>query len=90
MRAIARPVAVATFVGLLGAPGTANAQAAGSIRGTVSAREDRRPLPNARVSIAGAERAAMTNERGEYVIADVAAGTYTLRARPRRARRCCW
>src|SRR5438477_11282933 len=83
MTASARAVAVvvATLVGLLGAPGTANAQAAGSIRGTVSAREDRRPLPNARVSIAGADRGAMTNERGEYVIADVPAGTYTLRAR---------
>jgi iron complex outermembrane receptor protein len=83
MRAIARPVAVlvATLVGLLAAPGSATAQAAGSIRGRVVSKADQRPIADARVFVAGTNRSVITNQGGEYTVSDVAAGTYQLRAR---------
>ena len=84
MRAITRPltVVVATLAGLFGAaPRSAQAQAEGSVRGTVVSRVDQHPIPDARVSVAGANRTTVTNQQGEYVIADVPAGTYQMRAR---------
>ena len=84
MRAITRPltVVVATLAGLFGAaPRSAQAQAEGSVRGRVVSRVDQHPIPDARVSVAGANRTTVTNQQGEYVIADVPAGTYQVRAR---------
>jgi iron complex outermembrane recepter protein len=59
----------------------AAAQAEGSIRGSVVSRADRRPIPDARVSVAGTNRTSTTNQSGEYVVSDVPAGTYQVRAR---------
>src|SRR5437764_8778124 len=84
MRAITRPltIVVATLAGLFGAaPRSAQAQAEGSVRGRVVSRVDQHPIPDARVSVAGANRTTVTNQQGEYVIADVPAGTYQVRAR---------
>jgi iron complex outermembrane receptor protein len=84
MRAIARPVAVivATIVGLLGATAhTARAQTAGSIRGRVVSRADQHPIADARASVTDANRTGVTNQNGEYVIADVPAGTHVVRVR---------
>src|SRR5437879_7369364 len=84
MRAIARPfVAVlTTLAGLCGAaPRSAQAQADGTIRGKVVSRADQHPIPDARVSVAGANRTAVTNQQGEYVIADVPAGRHDVRVR---------
>src|SRR6266513_2698635 len=57
------------------------AQTEGSIRGTVVSRADQRPIADARVFVAGTNRASVTNQKGEYVIAEVPAGTYQVRAR---------
>src|SRR2546429_5513447 len=84
MRAITRPltIVVATLAGLFGAaPRSAQAQAEGSVRGRVVSRVDQHPIPDARVSVAGANRTTVTNQQGEYVIADVPAGTYQVRVR---------
>src|SRR5438874_2198549 len=84
MRAIARPfvVVLTTLAGLCGAaPRSAQAQADGSIRGKVVSRADQHPIPDARVSVAGANRTAVTNQQGEYVIADVPAGSHVVRVR---------
>jgi iron complex outermembrane receptor protein len=59
----------------------ATGQTEGSIRGTVVSRADQHPIPDARVSVAGANRAAVTNQNGEYVISDVPVGTYRVQVR---------
>src|SRR5256885_12522255 len=84
MRTIARPfvVVLTTLAGLCGAaPRSAQAQGDGTVRGKVVSRADQHPIPDARVSVAGANRTTVTNQQGEYVIADVPAGTYQMRAR---------
>jgi len=57
------------------------AQTEGSIRGTVVSRADQRPIADARVFVAGTNRASGTNAKGEYLIANVPAGTHVVRAR---------
>src|SRR5256885_9752147 len=84
MRTIARPfvVVLTTLAGLCGAaPSSAKAQADGTIRGKVVSRADQHPIPYARVSVVGANRTAVTNQQGEYVIADVPAGSHVVRVR---------
>ncbi len=53
----------------------------GKIAGTVTDRDTGEPLPGAAVVIEGTARGAAADVRGEYVILNVAPGTYTLRAR---------
>jgi iron complex outermembrane receptor protein len=83
MRAIAQSVS-ALLVAVTGlaplAARSAYAQA-GSIRGTVVSKDDHRPIPEARVSVAGVVGASPTNQQGEYVIAEVPAGTHVVRVR---------
>jgi len=69
------------FIAILGAAARrVAAQGGGSIRGTVVSKDDHRPIPGAQVFV-GANRASLTNESGEYVVADVPAGTYQVRVR---------
>ena len=56
------------------------AQRGGTIRGTVTDAESRTPIIGARVAISAPERVAITNERGAYVLRDVPAGAYVVRA----------
>ena len=76
------PLLIVRFIAILGAtaPPVA-AQGGGSIRGTVVSKDDRRPIPAAQVFVVGANRVSLTNENGEYVVADVGSGTYELRVR---------
>ncbi|HEY6208841.1 MAG TPA: SusC/RagA family TonB-linked outer membrane protein, partial [Gemmatimonadales bacterium] len=76
------PLLIVRFIAILGAtaPPVA-AQGGGSIRGTVVSKDDRRPIPGAQVFVVGANRVSLTNENGEYVVADVGSGTYELRVR---------
>src|SRR6266516_1604586 len=77
------PLLIVLFIAILGAtapPPPVAAQGGGSIRGTVVSKDDHRPIPGAQVFV-GANRASLTNESGEYVVADVPAGTYQVRVR---------
>jgi len=88
MRAIARRVSLflTTLLALVAIAGRSAAAQAdgsgeGSIRGRVVSRVDERPIPDAHVFVAGTSRSATTNQSGEYVVSDVPAGTYQVRAR---------
>jgi TonB-linked SusC/RagA family outer membrane protein len=52
----------------------------GEISGTVTDAETGEPLPGVNVVIEGTQRGASTDSDGDYVIEDVAPGTYTVRA----------
>jgi len=70
-----------TAVGLLCATTPSlQAQATGSIRGTVMESATRQPLPGASVSVVGTTRSAVTDEAGQYTIAGVPAGRVRVRA----------
>src|SRR5690606_27598696 len=60
-------------------PGTAAAQATGSISGRVL-NEAQRPISGATVSIVGTSRGGLTNPDGEFTIANVPVGPQTVRA----------
>src|SRR5205823_3496933 len=88
MRAIARRVSLflttlRALVAIAGRSAAAQADGSGegSIRGRVVSRVDERPIPDAHVFVAGTSRSATTNQSGEYVVSDVPAGTYQVRAR---------
>ncbi len=53
----------------------------GSIRGKVVSSADQHAIPYAHVIVVGTNRTATTNQSGEYVVSDVPAGTYQVRAR---------
>lgn len=59
--------------------GAAHAQT-GSIVGYVTDAETRAPLPGVNMVLEDTERGAATEQDGRFVIADVPAGTYTIRA----------
>lgn len=61
-------------------PALASAQS-GVIRGRVVDAATQQPLQDAQVSVVGTQRGAATDQRGEYSIAGVPAGSYTVRAR---------
>lgn len=70
----------AALVALLGATAApANAQATGTVRGTVIAAETLRPLSGAQVNVVGTGRGTLTNSAGEYLIPGVPAGSRTVR-----------
>ena len=56
------------------------AQQAGTIRGRVIEAATQRPLSGVQVVVEGAERGALTNANGAYIIVGVPAGPQTLRA----------
>ncbi|MDP9348799.1 MAG: SusC/RagA family TonB-linked outer membrane protein, partial [Gemmatimonadota bacterium] len=61
-------------------PGSAWAQAAGQISGTVTASGAGAPLAGATVTVVGTDRSATTGANGRYTLANVAPGTYQLSA----------
>jgi iron complex outermembrane recepter protein len=76
------PILLTVITAVLGtAARVVAAQTEGSIRGTVVSKTDQRPIPDARVFVAGANRMSTTNQSGEYVVSNVPAGTYQVRAR---------
>ena len=88
MRAIARRVSMFLTTALALAAIAARSAAAqadgasgGSIRGKVVSSADQHAIPDAHVIVAGTNRTATTNQSGEYVVSDVPAGTYQVRAR---------
>src|SRR5437763_5816819 len=90
MRAIAHRVSVflttvVTLVAIAGRSAAAQADGSGggggSIRGKVVSSADQRPIPDGHVFVGGINRAATTNQDGQYVVSDVPAGTYQVRAR---------
>src|SRR5207249_3963760 len=90
MRAIARRVSmllttVLTLAAIAGRSAAAQADgssgAGGSIRGKVVSSADQHAIPDAHVIVVGTKRTATTNQSGEYVVSDVPAGTYQVRAR---------
>lgn len=60
--------------------GHAAAQQTGSVTGTVTARGTLAPLAGVEVSIPALELRALTNEAGRFVLSNVPAGTYVVRA----------
>ena len=56
------------------------AQQAGTVRGRVIEAATQRPLSGVQVSVVGAERGALTNASGAFIIVGVPAGPHTLRA----------
>src|SRR5436305_3518480 len=90
MRAIARRVSmflttVLTLAAIAGRSAAAEADGSsgggGSIRGKVVSSADQDAIPDAHVIVVGTKRTATTNQSGEYVVSDVPAGTYQVRAR---------
>jgi TonB-linked SusC/RagA family outer membrane protein len=63
----------------LAPPLAAGAQQTGTVAGTISDSTTRGPISGARVSIVGTARGAITDASGSYRLADVPAGTATLR-----------
>ena len=59
---------------------TANAASAGKIVGLVTDASTGDPLPNANVQLVGEDMGTVADEEGRFVIINVPAGTYTLRA----------
>lgn len=60
---------------------TATAQSTGTVAGTVIDADTDAPLPGVNVVLRGTERGAATGSDGQFQIAEVASGTYTLEAR---------
>jgi TonB-linked SusC/RagA family outer membrane protein len=78
----ARTTAALVFAALavmLGASTSLPAQATGTIRGTVVETGTRVPLAGAQITVAGTNRSAVTNNAGEYTLANVPAGRAQLR-----------
>jgi len=72
---------ITAVTAVLGPTARLAAQAEGSIRGTVVSRADQHPIADARVFVVGTNRASITNQSGQYVVANVPPGTYPVRAR---------
>jgi outer membrane receptor for ferrienterochelin and colicin len=64
----------------LSAVPAADAASAGKIVGVVTDANTGDPLPNANVQLVGADMGTIADEEGRFVIINVPAGTYTLRA----------
>ncbi|MGB0604367.1 MAG: carboxypeptidase-like regulatory domain-containing protein, partial [Candidatus Latescibacterota bacterium] len=64
----------------LSAVPSADAASAGKIVGVVSDASTGDPLPNANVQLVGEDMGTVADEEGRFVIINVPAGTYTLRA----------
>ena len=66
-------------LGMAGAAAAPLAAQEGGVRGRVTAQGTDRPLPGARVNVAGTARGAVTGADGTYQLEDVPAGTRMLR-----------
>jgi TonB-linked SusC/RagA family outer membrane protein len=62
-------------------PGTAAAQASGTISGTVRNARTNQPLPGVQIILEGTARGTLTGPSGSYTLPDVAPGSYTVQAR---------
>jgi TonB-linked SusC/RagA family outer membrane protein len=81
---IARPrLAAALFVSLAITlvPSALSAQETGRIRGTVTDAATGAPIADAQVTVVGADRGAVSDIQGRFVISDVPSGSRELRAR---------
>jgi hypothetical protein len=72
-----RPLPWALLLLLLAVP--AAAQERGGVTGTVRDKKTRHALPFATVTVVGAQRGALTDGEGRFVITGVAAGTYEVK-----------
>jgi TonB-linked SusC/RagA family outer membrane protein len=72
--------ACAALAALALGPAPGAAQGAGTVQGRVTEAATQRPLPGARVSVAGSQRATVSGPDGRYTLPGVPAGTRTLRA----------
>jgi TonB-linked SusC/RagA family outer membrane protein len=68
------------LVALTAHAGVAQAQATGTIRGTVTDSTSRRGVPGVQVTIVGTTRGSVTNDNGVYTLTAVPAGVASLRA----------
>ncbi|NIP60317.1 MAG: TonB-dependent receptor [Gemmatimonadetes bacterium] len=78
-----RAALAALFTGLflLGLPGEGiHAQQTGTVTGTVVNAQTQQPMAQAQVYMVGTGLGALTNQQGRFVILNVPAGSYTLRA----------
>jgi iron complex outermembrane receptor protein len=73
-----RLAALALVAGLAGAQSAAAQAGTGRIAGLVTD-STRAPVPNARISVVGTNRGAVTGADGRYLVTGVAAGTYVVR-----------
>jgi TonB-linked SusC/RagA family outer membrane protein len=71
---------ILSTIALLLAPSLVFAQGTGTISGTI-ADSTGVPIPNARITVDGATKAATSGSTGEFTLTGMAAGTYTVRAR---------
>ena len=79
-RAAWRLSTVAALSFMLGVPATAQQQATGTIRGTVTDAVTMRPLSGVQVSVPGTGRGALANAAGQCLVLNVPTGTVTVRA----------
>ncbi|NIR61344.1 MAG: TonB-dependent receptor plug domain-containing protein, partial [Gammaproteobacteria bacterium] len=71
---------MAALAVLLAGAATARAQESGSVRGRVVDAATQRPLDGAQITIQGTRFGGMANQNGDFLILNVPAGTYTVRA----------
>ena len=71
------PLLGALLLALLAVP--AAAQERGSISGRVRDKKTRHAIPFATVTVVGAQRGALTDSEGQFVVSGVAPGTYEVR-----------
>ena len=79
-RAAWRLSTVAALSVMLSAPATAQQQATGTIRGQVTDAVTMRPLSGVQVSVPGTGRGGLANTSGQFLILNVPAGAFTVRA----------
>ena len=77
-RGISRAIVVVALTGT--AADSALAQRGGSIRGTITSADSHGPIAGARVAIASPTRVAISDAHGAYVLRDLPAGRYVVRA----------
>jgi TonB-dependent starch-binding outer membrane protein SusC len=76
-----RVLPIAAFAALFGVlPQDVAAQATGTLTGVVREQGSERPLPGVVVQVDATQLSALTNEQGRYLIQNVPAGRYTVRA----------
>lgn len=78
--AYARASLTATLLALTFMASPLAAQGSGSVTGLITDFGTQQPLAGAQVVLAGTNRGALTNVAGRYVIPNVLAGTYQVRA----------
>src|SRR5690554_7834351 len=66
-------------------PLAAHAQQTGSVQGTVTDQVSGAPLPGVQVFVVGTSSGTLTDENGAFLLADVPAGSRTVRAEIGRA-----